>query len=67
MKVLLINGSPHDNGNTFLALSEVAGALNKEGIDTEIVSIGKRAIQGCIACGWCSRMGKCTYNDDLYY
>ena len=45
MKVLLINGSPHDNGNTFLALSEVAGALNKEGVDTEIVSIGKRAIQ----------------------
>ena len=67
MKVLLINGSPHDNGNTYLALNEVAQSLNKEGVETEIIGIGKRAIQGCIACGWCSRMGKCTFNDDLYY
>jgi len=67
MKVLLINGSPRDRGNTFRALSEVSGTLNAEGIDTEIVSIGKQAVQGCIACGMCGRIGKCTYNDDLYY
>ena len=67
MKVLLINGSPKNNGNTHLALSEVAQALNAEGIDTELVGIGKGAIQGCIACGWCGRIGKCTFNDDLYY
>ena len=67
MKVLLINGSPKENGNTHLALSEVAKALNKEDIKTEIISIGKGAIQGCIACGMCGRIGKCTYNDDLYY
>ena len=67
MKVLLINGSPHDNGNTYLALNEVAQSLNKEGVETEIIGIGKRAIQGCIACGWCSRMGKWAFNDDLYY
>ncbi len=67
MKVLLINGSPKEKGNTFLALSEVARTLNAEGIDTEIVSIGKKAIQGCIACGMCGRIGKCTFNDDLYY
>lgn len=30
MKVVLINGSPHRKGNTFIALSEVAGALEKE-------------------------------------
>ena len=40
MKVLLINGSPRDNGNTFTALSEVAKTLNGEGIETEIISIG---------------------------
>lgn len=51
MKVLLINGSPKENGNTFTALSEVAKTLNSEGIDTEIISIGKKAVQGCIACG----------------
>ena len=67
MKVLLINGSPKENGNTFQALSEVARTLNAEDIETEIVSIGKQAVQGCVACGWCGRMGKCTYNDDLYY
>ena len=67
MKVLLINGSPKDKGNTFLALNEVATTLNGEGIETEIVNIGKKAVQGCIACGMCGRIGKCTFNDDLYY
>ena len=66
MKVLLINGSPRENGNTFLALTEVAKTLNNEGVETEIVSIGKKAVQGCIACGMCGRIGKCTFNDDLY-
>ena len=41
MKVLLINGSPKEHGNTFQALSEVANTLNAEGIETEIISIGK--------------------------
>jgi len=66
MKVLLINGSPKENGNTFLALSEVAKTLNEEGIETEIISIGKQAVQGCIACAMCGRTGKCTFNDALY-
>ena len=55
MKVLLINGSPKENGNTFTALSEVAKTLNEEGVETEIISIGKQAVQGCIACGMCGR------------
>jgi multimeric flavodoxin WrbA len=68
MKVLLINGSPRDNGNTFTALSEVATTLKSEGIDTEIIGIGKQAVQGCIACGMCGRNGaRCTFHDDLYY
>jgi len=67
MKVLLINGSPKEGGNTFVALTEVAKTLNAEGIDTEIISIGKKAVQGCIACGMCGRTGKCTFNDEPYY
>ena len=67
MKVLLINGSPRANGNTFTALSEVARTLNEEGIETEIISIGKQAVQGCIACGMCGREGKCTFRDELYF
>ena len=66
-KVLLINGSPRENGNTFTALNEVATTLNSEGIDTEIINIGKKAVQGCIACGMCGRDGKCTFRDDLYF
>ena len=56
MKVLLINGSPRSNGNTFIALSEVAETLESNGIETEIVSIGAKAVQGCIACGKCSEL-----------
>lgn len=69
MKVLLINGSPRDKGNTFRALTEVAEALNAEGVASEIISIGKQAVQGCIACGMCGRSGnaRCTFHDDLYY
>ena len=67
MKVLLINGSPRENGNTFQALSEIANTLNAEDIDTEIISIGKKAVQGCIACGMCGRTGQCTFRDDLYF
>lgn len=67
MKVLLINGSPREQGNTFLALSEVAKTLNAEGVETEIISIGKQAVQGCIACGMCGRTGRCTYHDELYH
>ena len=44
MKVLLINGSPRENGNTFTALSEVAKTLNSEGVDTEIIGIALSAL-----------------------
>ncbi len=66
MKVLLINGSPRLKGNTFTALSEVAKALNAEDVDTEIISIGPKAVQGCIACAMCGREGRCTFHDELY-
>ena len=66
MKVLLINGSPRANGNTSVALNELATTLNAEGIETVIVNLGKQAVQGCIACGWCGREGRCTFRDALY-
>jgi len=66
MKVLLINGSPRERGNTFRALSEIATTLNSEGVETDVINIGKGAVQGCIACGMCGREGRCTFRDDLY-
>lgn len=67
MKVLLINGSPHRKGNTFLALSEVAKEIEKEGIETEMVSIGTKAVQGCVACRKCAELGHCVFKDELYW
>lgn len=66
-KVLLINGSPHKNGNTFLALSEAARTLESNGIDTEIVQIGVKPVRGCIACGQCrqKQLGHCVFDDDV--
>ena len=66
MKVVLINGSPHRKGNTFIALSEVAGALEKEGVQTEIIQLGIKAVQGCIACNNCEELGHCVFQDTLY-
>lgn len=66
MKVLLINGSPRRNGNTHTALSEVAKSLNENGVETEIVSIGAKAVQGCIACNRCADLGRCVFQDELY-
>lgn len=66
MKVLLINGSPHREGNTFIALNEVARTLEAEGVEAEIVSIGTKPIPGCIGCWQCAQTGSCAFNDDLY-
>jgi multimeric flavodoxin WrbA len=63
MNVLLINGSPHKEGCTYTALSEVAKALNAEGIATEILWIGTEPIQGCVACGGCSNGEGCVFDD----
>ena len=64
-KVLLINGSPHAHGCTFTALSVVAGVLEQNGIETEIVHVGHKDIRGCIGCGKCRALGKCVFVDDL--
>jgi len=63
MKVLLVNGSPHENGCTYTALMEVSKSLNAEGIGTEFFQIGKKALSGCIACGNCRKLGRCGIND----
>lgn len=65
MKVLLINGSPKAYGCTYTALSEVAKALNKENIETEIFHVGSQPIRGCAACGGCfGKAGRCSFDDD---
>lgn len=65
MNVLLINGSPHKHGCTFTALSEVAGQLNAQGIETTMFHIGTKPISGCIACKKCIETGICILKDDV--
>lgn len=60
MKVLLLNGSPHETGCTYTALEEISRTLREENIETETVWIGKEPIGGCIACGVCAKTGKCV-------
>lgn len=62
MQVILANGSPHENGCTARALSEISAVLNQEGIQTLSYWLGKEAIQGCIACGSCNKTGHCVFN-----
>ena len=62
-KVLLINGSPHKNGCTATALSEMAETFEKLGIETEIMHIGSSAVKGCVACGYCGKNGRCVTDD----
>ncbi|MDE7133103.1 MAG: flavodoxin family protein [Lachnospiraceae bacterium] len=63
MKVLMINGSPRANGNTYVALHEMQQIFEKEGIETEIIHVGNKDIRGCIACGSCAGKGKCVFDD----
>ncbi|MBE7045517.1 MAG: flavodoxin family protein [Ruminococcaceae bacterium] len=63
MKVLMLNGSPHANGNTAMALSELEKVFLAEGIEVEIVQVGNQAIHGCVACASCTKNGKCVFED----
>lgn len=63
MKVLLLNGSHHQNGNTALALEEAAKAIEAEGVETQLFQIGAGAIRDCIDCGKCTEKG-CIFTDD---
>ena len=63
MKVLMINGSPHAKGNTYIALHEMEQIFAAEGVETELIHVGNKDIRGCIACGSCAKNGKCVFED----
>ena len=62
-RVLLLNGSPHEQGCTKTALLEMVKVFEEEGIETEILEVGKKDIRGCISCGFCEKNGRCVFND----
>ena len=63
MKVLMLNGSPRANGNTAIALEEMAKTFRQEGVEAEILHVGHLPIRGCVACGQCRKLGKCVFDD----
>ena len=65
MKVLMLNGSPKANGNTYTALLEIGRQLEKEGIEYEIVQMGGKPVRDCIGCNGCAGKGQCVFGDDM--
>jgi len=63
MKVLMVNGSAHNQGCTFTALQQVARGLEEQGIETETFWIGTNPIKSCIACGACGKTQRCAFGD----
>lgn len=62
-KALLINGSPNEHGCTDAALQELAASLTANGVEAEILWLGKKPMQDCIACGHCQEAGACVFHD----
>lgn len=65
MKVLLVNGSPHEKGCTYTALCEAANAMERESIETAFYWIGNKPIGGCIGCYQCAKRQKCVFDDKV--
>ena len=65
MKVILVNGSPHAKGNTYIALHEMEKIFAAEGIETELLHIGNKSIRGCVACRSCAKTGRCVFDDEV--
>ena len=63
MKVLILNGSPRTGGNTSMALDEMVRIFEEQGVETEVIRVGNKAIRGCIACNACAENGKCVFDD----
>ncbi len=63
MKVLMVNGSPHPNGNTATALAEMQKVFEAEGVETTLLQVGSKVVRGCVACGSCREKGKCVFDD----
>ena len=66
-KVLLVNGSPRTDGNTFCCLKEIETTLRKHGVESEIVQIGRKPVRMCINCGGCRQNNGagCAFDDDM--
>ncbi len=65
VKVLILNGSPRENGNTSVAISEMEKFFAQENVEYETIRVGNMNIRGCLACGACSKLRKCVIDDEV--
>lgn len=63
MKVWILNGSPHSNGNTATALQEMIKVFEEEGIEVDLQQVGHLDIRGCIGCRKCAELNRCVFDD----
>ena len=63
MKVLIVNGSPHRNGNVSVAIRELKQVFAAEGVEVENVELGIKRVPGCLGCYTCKKLGKCVVED----
>lgn len=65
MKIILLNGSPRNNGKTAEALALVEEGLKEKGVETVNMWIGNKPVRGCIDCRNCFKTQRCAFNDDI--
>ena len=63
MKVLIVNGSPHREGNVSVAIDELKKTFAGEGVEVETVELGVKRVPGCLGCYLCGKLGKCVVDD----
>lgn len=67
MKVIAFNGSARKNGNTAILLNQVLKPLQQAGVETELLQLAGKKIQGCKACYQCyeKKNRQCAVTDDV--
>ena len=63
LKVLMLNGSPREQGNIALAFREMEQVFAENNVSFENILLGRMDIRGCIACETCRKKGKCVFDD----
>ncbi len=67
MKVLVLNGSPHEDGNTVAMIGAFAKGAESNGHEVTVFDVAKKKIAGCMACEYCHTTGggECIQKDDM--
>lgn len=67
MNILVLNGSPRQNGNTVAMVTAFTEGAKENGHTITVMSVCGKKISGCIACEYCHTKGdrKCIQQDDM--